>query len=236
MASTNEANNVKLLAIVIGFASLLLFVIFSRVSGTVLFTYFMSALISYLVYTNKDYVKYAVGINKKEIITSTFAAVILGGVFYAIAQLIPGFSLGVPQLSYTIAEDVRKFIIVGLSPILETLFIQGALFAVTMYILIEKINIPKRRATFVAVFVQAVAFSLMHLSAYIIGFYNYPSFSSALPAIFANAGAFIAAFLFSLIAMGFAVREKAKYSDLTFIIIFHMIVNFIIVAKLSIVV
>ena len=71
---------------------------------------------------------------------------------------------------------------------------------------------------------MSLLFSLFHLAAFIFGFYTLDLAQGA-TAFLSNLSSFITAFLFSFVAMLFALRKGVAKANLLFIIVFHMFLN-----------
>jgi len=147
----------------------------------------------------------------------------VGGAFFLVTRLVPGFSIGTIRLPQTIGDTIQTIVVVGFAPIVETIFFQSVVFAFLL-------NITSKRGAF---FGQALIFSLAHVAAYVSGFYNFPAFTQGLSAFAANAGSFLAAFLFALIVMFFMLKKNIR--NLWFGIIFHAILNLVILTSLAVI-
>ena len=191
---------------------------------TVLAVYIAMLLLSIVAYRspNKSFTNNLVGLSKKNLGRSILWAGLLGGGFFLATKLIPGFSIGTIRLPQAIGETIQAFVIIGFAPVVETVF-QVVMFAWF------------RTFTSVrwALFGQAGLFSAAHVSAYVSGFYNYPEFAQGLQAVNANLGSFVAAFVFAYVGMLFLIRPKIK--NMAFLIIFHAILNLVILTSLSVI-
>ena len=184
--------------------------------------YMALLLVSISAYRNSDFQPYLFGLGGKNFVKSITYALGIGLSFFFILKLLPFGSIGLPRLPQTIGENIRYIVILGIAPIVETIFFQSVVYA-----FLRKTTGSSK----IAFFGQAVIFSVAHVSAYISGFYNYPSFTEGLSAIQANIGAFSSAFLFAIVAMYFQIQPKIK--NLAFTMVFHGILNGIILTSLS---
>lgn len=153
--------------------------------------------------------------------------------FYIVTRFVPGLQIGYPQLPGDISGSFKWFIINIVSPISETLFFLGTVFA-----FFNKLSNKKHKL--IALFLASILFASFHLGAYIFQIYTYPSFTSTMSVVWANISSFITAFLFNMVAGSFMLigtdNEKQKYrKNLIFAIIFHFGLNFI-ATSLSVVV
>lgn len=186
--------------------------------------------LSYLIYTSKDFKYDALGLSKTNLTRSFIWALILGAVVYGVASL-TGIAIGVPRLPQAISDTVRSIIVLGFAPVVETIFFQGAVFAVLLNTFEGK---SRKNAIMYAIIGQALLFSIAHVSAYVTGFYDYPSVAQGLGALSSNIGAFISAFIFALISMFVVLRSRI--SNLAFVIFFHFFVNLIVTVALAVIV
>ena len=226
MVVKSENNNVIRLIFALAFLLAFLFVI-NPLTRTALGIYLFFLVVSYLVYSSSVYQNVLIGLSKRNIGRSLIWAAILGGSFYILTKFFPGFSLGLPILPNAISDQLKFFIVVGVAPIVETIMFQGALFAY-----VREFNPSKSRMLW-AVIIQAFAFALFHIGAYVSGFYTYPTFTEGLSAIGANISSFIAAFAFAFLAGIFVIRDGIK--NLAFVAVFHFILNLIIFTNLTVI-
>lgn len=189
--------------------------------------YIIFIIVAIAIYSLKQFQSSLIGFSSNRIGTSVVLAIFLGGIYYFATKLIPGFSLGLPLLPQAISDTLKFFIVVIVAPIVETIVFQGALLGY-----VRSFN-NSRRQLVIAIVIQAAVFSTFHLAAYISGFYSLPSFVEGLSAISANLSAFLAAFLFALIAGIVVVNNGIR--NLTFVAILHLILNLIVYTSLSVV-
>lgn len=221
-----DKENRNVINLIVGFAFLLLFLAaINPLSRPPLYLYIAFLAVSLLVYSSRQYQKVLIGLKGgSNFFRSLFLAIFIGGVFYASTRLIPGLSLGLPILPNAISDQLKLFIIVICAPIAEEVLFRGSLLGY-----VRNFN-PSKKALVIAIFVQAIAFSLFHLLAYITNFYQLPSILAGATAISANISAFTAAGVFGLLSGFFVTRDGVK--NLWFSIFLHMIINFIIYTKL----
>jgi len=184
--------------------------------------------ISYLAYSSPEYQDELIGINGGFFSMKTLGivgwGVLFTMVFYLATLMIPGLSLGYPLLPGTISTSFKWFLVNLVSPLTETIFFLGVVFAFFRKLM------PRNK--WMALVLTSLIFASFHLGAYILGFYQYPSFTEAMPSILANASAFIVAFLFNMVAGAFIMTKQIK--NLIFGFIFHQGINIIAWIDLSI--
>lgn len=190
-----------------------------------MFIYLFIGIISLIVYSRAEAQGELIGISYRGFWRSTVWAVLLAGVFYFGIKITP-FSFGIPILPNTIADQLRFFVVVVVAPAIESLFVQGALFGYVRTV------IPGKKDLWTAIIIQAVFFAILHTSAYVIGFYNYPDLLSGFSAVSKNIGAFLSAFLFALLSGWFVTLNGIR--NLWFVIIFHSLLNLIIYTTLTV--
>ena len=220
-----QKENGNVIKLIIGLGTLLLFLYiinppFREASGI----YLIMLGLTWLIYSSKVYQDELIGINKRNLGKSFFWAFLIGVGFYVLSSLVPGLSLGLPTLPGAVSDGLKFFTVVFVASIAEELFFRGGLLGY-----IKKFS-PSKRQIWLAIIIQAVAFSLFHLGAYISGLYAYPDFATALTAINANISSFIVAFIFGILSGYIVSRDGIR--NLVFSIILHIIFNFIIYTKL----
>lgn len=177
--------------------------------------------ISYLAYRSPEYQESLIGIDEDIISTKSLKMIGFGLLFtfgfYIITLLIPGMSIGFPLLPQSISSSIKFILINIISPITETIFFIGVIYAV-----IKRTRFGEKHPIIVLT-LASLCFAGFHLGAYILGFYQYPDFVSVLPAFWANVSAFVVAFLFNMIAGGFTIMKGVK--NLIFAMIFHLGLN-----------
>jgi len=194
--------------------------------------YLFLSVIAFVVYRSVRYQGDLIGISKNNLGESVFVGILAGLGFYFLSKLIPGFSFGVPMLPAAISDSMKFFVIVFVAPWIETIAIQGALFGYLLY-LFKNEEGKYDKGFWLALFGQALFFALLHLGAYIYGFYQLPSFMQALTGFYANLASFLTAFLFAIVAGLIVYYDGIK--NLLAVGIMHMIINFSIYIKLAIV-
>lgn len=218
----------KIIKSTIALISLVLIFLVMFIAGnqsllTTLAVYIAMLLVAIFIYNSKQYQKDLIGISKKNLFRSFLFAFLLAGVFLIVTKFFPGASIGLPLIPQAISDTIRQVIIVGFAPIVESIF-QVVMFAVLL-------GFGWKITT--ALFGQALLFSMAHIAAYISGFYSYPTFVQGVDAVTANMGSFIAAFIFAFVGMYVLIKPKIR--NITFLIVFHALVNLIILNSLSIV-
>jgi len=188
---------------------------------SLLSVYIGMLVISITIYNQKQFQPHLIGLGRKNLGRSLFFAFLLAGIFFLITRLIPGFSIGLPRVPQTIAQDLRNFIVLYFAPVIESVF------QVVMYAVLRTITSVRN-----AILGQGALFSTAHTAAYVTGFYNYPSFTEGLSAVSANLGAFVAAFIFAIVGMFILLKPKIRNS--VFLMVFHFLLNLIILATLTI--
>ena len=178
-------------------------------------------LISYLVYNSIDFEKeleMSGGIpkNTQKNLWSVFYGVIAIFAFWLITALVPGLSLGYPLLPGSISTGFKWFLINIVSPLSETIFFLGVVYAFFYKITHNR---------YASLTLSSGAFASFHLGAYILGFYAYPNFVTAFSTFWANIASFVVAFAFNFIAGWIITRPKVR--NLVFGFVFHFGLNFI---------
>ncbi len=175
--------------------------------------------IGLFIYSLREFQDDLIGIKKFFSLNSLIAVgfgLLLGGVFLVLTFFIPFLSLGFPRLPSSIGDNIQFIFVVIFAPIVETIFFQSGIFA-----FFRNFN-PKRK--FLWIIIMSLLFSLFHLAAFIFGFYTLDLAQGA-TAFLSNLSSFITAFLFSFVAMLFALRKGVAKANLLFIIVFHMFLN-----------
>ena len=178
-------------------------------------------IISFLVYNAKEYQDDLVGVKRNNILASVGYGIVFTFLFFLITLVVPGMSIGLPSLPASISGSLRFFLVVIVAPIVETIMFQGSLYAWVS----NFDQTPSKKKKWIAIFIQALGFSLFHLGAYVSGFYMYPGFTEGMSAVMANISGFIVAFLFALIAGWFVTRDGVK--NLVFVGVFHLGLNLV---------
>ena len=187
---------------------------------SLLSVYIAMIIVSIVVYSIKDFRENLFGLGKNNLGKSLLFAALFAGGFWLLTRIIPGFAIGTPLVPQSIGGTIRGIVIVGFAPIIESVFFQSVSYAVLRSFLSKGFSIVG----------QAVLFSFAHIAAYVTGFYNYPSFAQGLDAATANISSFIAAFIFAIVGMIILVRPRIN--NLAFIIVFHGLLNLIILTTL----
>jgi membrane protease YdiL (CAAX protease family) len=181
--------------------------------------------ISALIYSFPAYQGTLLGINTKTIGLSLFLGTAIGIAYLVIASLVPGFAIATPLIPASIGSSLRFFVVVIVSPIVETIFFLGALLGY-----IRTFN-PSKKHLFVAIIIQSLAFSLFHLGAYLTGIYSL-SASAGFLGFTQNISVFISAFIFGTLA-GYLVYLK-KVQSLAIAMVIHLMINLFAYLSLSI--
>lgn len=173
--------------------------------------------IAWLVYGGPEYQDNVSSYKSKGAIISIFYGFLATIFFYTATKFIPGLSLAFPSVPNAIADSLRFFLVVVVAPPAEEMFFRGALLGYFGELF--------PRARHLDVWFQAIAFSLFHLGAYIIGFYQLPDIASGLSAFYANLSVFIVAFTFGMIS-GYVLKYgKNTKKNLWFSTTFHWGLN-----------
>ena len=181
-------------------------------------------IVSAFIINSKDFKGNVIGLRRDNLGKSIAYAFGVAIVFYIIAKA-TGLSISLPFLPNSIGTQTRFFTILILAPIIETIFFQISVFAVLL-------TMTSRRL--LSIILTSIIFSFSHLAAYISGLYDYPSVVTNLQAISSNAGSFLAAFLFSFVAMIILVQKKITNNWFT--ITLHFLLNLIVAVILSIII
>ena len=227
-----DKQSIKMTASLILFAIIILSVIYatSPPEGNVLLFYLVVSSTSFLVYRFSSFQQILIPLSfseKNHFGRSILMGAIAGGFFFFTTKLIPGLSLGLPLLPGTISETFKLVIIIVAAPFFEEIFFRGAVLG-----FFRNTSLGKKNVWF-AIIGQAILFAFAHLGAYVLGFYNYPSFAQGLDAVTQNISAFMAAVIFGIVVGFFVTRQKTQ--NLWFAIIFHALLNLIIFTSLSVV-
>jgi len=177
--------------------------------------------ISYFIYSSREYQDDLIGIPNffsiNTLIAIGFGIIFTVG-FFVVTAFIPFFSLAFPQLPSSIGSKLQWFFIVIIAPITETCFFMGAIYA-----FFRNFN---PRYKWIWILLLSLVFSLFHLGAIIFGFYTLNP-AEGLIEFTNNISAFSTAFLFSIVAMIFALRRGIQKANWMFIAVFHLGLNFI---------
>lgn len=193
--------------------------------ATLLAVYIAMILISLFIYSSKNlgFKQYLFGIRKENLTKSILWGIGLTVVFYVVAKA-TGLTIGLPNLPNAIGDSVRKIIVLVFAPVIETIFFQSIVFAYAYSL---------NRNKLVAIILTSILFAVAHVSAYVTGFYSYPTLPEGLQALGQNIGAFVSAFIFSSVALFFQLKKGIN--NLAFTIIFHAGLNTVITLLLSVV-
>lgn len=173
--------------------------------------------IAWLVYGGQEYQGELSNFKSKGAVISIFYGFVATILFFIATRFIPGLSLAFPSLPNAIADSLRFFLVVVVAPPAEEIFFRGTLLAFFRQIFPRSKHIP--------VWLQAIAFSLFHLGAYIVGFYQLPDLITGLGAFYANISVFIVAITFGLISGYVITYGKNTKKNLWFSTIFHFGLN-----------
>lgn len=211
----------------------------------VILSYMILLVVVLLGFTISKFKRFMIPVNFKGLFSfkkeTAGRAVLVGlfatGIFFLLTNFFPSLSIGLPQLPATISETLRTFIILFIAPVVEELFFASFLFG---FLISTKFG---RKNILITILIVSILFSLTHLSAYILGIYDYPDLPTALGVFGQNIGAFMAAFIFRLSTffLVFGIRlkditpEKINKTNLLRLIIFHFGINFIILKPLVVI-
>lgn len=234
MALRNENRLVKNL--IVGFLILMAFLFTLSISSSdnqsvlgfwkSLGSQILFLIISFLIYQFGTYDNYILGINTKTAGRSLLLGILVGGLYILISNLVPGFSIAIPLVPASVSDSLKFFIVVIVSPIVETIFFLGTLLG---YIRSFE---PTRQRIFLAVVIQAFLFSLFHLGAYLTGIYDYSATQGFL-GFTQNISVFISAFIFGIIS-GYLVYLK-KIKSLLIAMVIHLVINLFAFTKFAII-
>lgn len=208
-------NNVRYLIIGIALILALLFTLSPPIRGTIAIQFIFLG-IAYFIYSTREFQDDTIGLDKKNTISEGFYGILFGVGFIIVFTLFPFFSMAFPRYPGAIADSLRGFLVIGVSPVVETIFFIGAIFA-----FLRNFN---PRSKYLYIILISLFFASFHLGAYILGFYTL-SGAEALEAVRSNISAFITAFIFNFVAMSFGLRNGVSKANVVFFWIFHTILN-----------
>lgn len=221
-----NSDNKNVLRAIFAYAFILAFFFLNPSTRTAVSINLVFLLISLFVFSSKIYQNSVIGIKTSNFFSSLIFGALVGGGFYILTRFLPALSLGLPLLPNTISDQVKFIIVVIIAPFFEEVFFRGALMG-----FIKEFN-PSKKSIAIANVVQALAFSLFHVGAYITGFYNLPNFTAGLSSIQANISTFTSAFSFGILAGYIVTRPKIK--NLVATIALHLILNLIVFTALTV--
>ena len=182
-------------------------------------------IVSAFIINSKDFKDNVIGLRRDNLGKSIVYALVIAVGFYIIAKA-TGLTIGLPSLqASTVGTQIRFLIILIGAPLVETIFFQISAFAVLLTLV---------RKRMLSIILTSTLFSFAHVSAYVSSFYSYPNFVSGLSQIGQNAGSFLAAFLFSFVALIVLVQPKIR--NQWFTITLHFLLNLIITILLSLII
>ena len=195
--------------------------------------YFIFSVFSLAIYSIPRFGEYLVGIGINPPKRILNAVLIGGGITIALwlaNEFMPGFAFGLPFVPYSVSEDLRFIIICLFAPIAEELATRGALMGF--------INWAQKRGglstgeLWIANILQAIFFTIIHATAYQLGWYEAPTWMGALGALGAVGSSLLAAFTFGIL-LGWIVSLNGK-RNLLISILAHFGVNLILFTQLSV--
>ncbi len=218
-----EPRNRNIRFIIIGLAIILafLFVIVPEVRVAVAFNFIFLG-ISFFIYSTREFQDDLIGIPKFLSMDSLIAVgwgILFTGGFFILTSFVPFFTLAFPRVPASIGSSLEFFMIVITSPISESIFFIGAIFA-----FFRNFN---SKFKFLWIILVSLLFASFHLGSYITGFYVL-SGAEGIIALKENSSAFITAFVFNFITMVWLLRKKdITKSDMIFSFVFHLGLNLI---------
>lgn len=216
MASMSKSNKIVRYIIIIFFIILsLLFTLVPTLRGSIAI-HMIFLVITYIIYSTGEFQDDVQGFNTKTALKEGFYGLLFGIGFILVSTLIPFFSLAFPRYPGTIADSLKAFFVIGISPFTETAFFISAVYA-----FLRNFNTKNKM---LYILIVSTLFAGYHLGSFILGFYTL-SGSEALTAVGSNISAFVSAFLFNIVAMTFGLRNGIKKSNIIFYWLFHLIVN-----------
>ena len=138
---------------------------------------------------------------KKNIFSGVFQGLLTAGAFIFLSYASPAFTIGVPPVPASAADQVKGFIVIVLAPVMEEAFFRGALLSLLLHVY----GLPFA----VANLIQAGLFSLTHLLAYGVFLEQLSSLSQVFGQVQAISGLFLAALVFGVVA-GFVARKTVN--------------------------
>ena len=215
-----ENRNALILCGIVLLLCLLLYVIYP-LTKTAVSIFAIITMFSITIYSNKRFEEFGPGVSFKG--KNLLWAVIVGvgtyGFFWFASRVIPGLSFGLPYLPAAVTDNIQWIIIVILAPLAEELATRGALLRFIQWA--ESKRGVTKLELWIAIFAQAVFFMLLHLLAYVGGWYESANWSGAFQSIGAVSGALLTAGIFGVIFGFIAVRTKNLLTS----IIAHMLIN-----------
>lgn len=189
------------------------------------------ALVSISIYTNPAFQEHLYGIPKNtKTLWSIAAGAAIGLGFVFLPRLLPGFSIGIPLLPASVADNF-KFIIIGVfAPVFED-FVRFSILGIVKYIRRE--DGISQSELWLAILVQAMFFTAIHALAYATGFYQAPTWMQALGSLGAVSASLFAAFTFAMVTGYFVTRDGVKNIALS--IAAHFVVNGLLFTALAVV-
>ncbi len=150
------------------------------------------------------------------------SGLVIGAIYIIVASIIPGFSIAYPQIPAQIGATLQKTIVVGVAPIVETVFFLGVVLA-----LLLQLGLGKH----LAIWIQGVIFSLFHLGAYIIDLYSY-SLGEGFLGFTMNISVFLSALIFGVLS-GYIVTHY-RWRGLLVAMVIHAMINLFAIIQLTI--
>lgn len=216
MANGKQSNkNVRYLILAISFFLAFLFVVVPPIRSSCAI-YLVFCVISYVIYSSKDYQNDLSGLEGKGAFLNGFYGLLFGIGFIVVSSVIPFFSLAFPRFPGAIADSLKAVLVIGIAPPVETILFIGA-----MYAFFRNMN---KNHKYLYITLVSIFFAGFHLASYILGFYTL-SGAEGLTAITNNLSAFITAFVFNFVAMFFGLRDGVSKSNIIFYWVFHTVLN-----------
>lgn len=150
---------------------------------------------------------------KKNLLTGGAYGLLLSGGFIFLSWVSPAFTIGVPPVPASAADQIKGFIVIILAPIMEESLFRGALLS----LFLNYYGMPFWQANLL----QGGLFSGTHLLAYGVFLEQLDKLTEVFGQVAAISGLFIAAFVFAVIA-GIIVH---KWKNLFTTIIGHGGIN-----------
>jgi len=222
---TQPNRNVRYVAISFFFVLALIIVINISIYSTVkpLLISLVFIVGSLIVYSIREYQDDLSGIKLKKIPIWLFLGVIFAVVFHIITRYVPFLTLAYPVYPASIGGNLEWALINVVSPVTESLFFCGAIFAFFRNFTSKRGKISPL-VKYTLILVVSVLFSGWHGSAYIFGIFAL-SLPQATSAFFANLSAFASAFVFMFLSLTVGCWNGVEKSDQSFFISSHSVTN-----------
>ena len=220
MAQSSQTGIKIVKRIIIGLAMFLAFLgAISPNTRTAVFINLTFLIIAYIIYSTKEYKDEVSTYRTKGALIAVFYGASATILFFIATRFIPGLSLAFPSVPGAIADSLKFFLVVIVAPFVEEVFFRGGMLSFFQNISPKAKHWP--------VWAQASAFSLWHLTAFIVGFYMLPDVASGFSSFLANFSVFFMAFSFGLISGYVVSNGKNTKKNLWFSSTFHLGLNLI---------